>query len=335
MSNTDALVNNTIISNTFVDVGIGKICKVCRQPAGLTVVFGLHKHSSKQGVGAFEKNICKSCEAEKARKYRQANPEKTSQNKKRYRDKNRGTIRYHVQEKISTWRKASNVASDLTVDYLVDLYNQQSGLCYYSGESMVFGWIDGKVNHNSLSLDRLDPSKGYIQGNVVWCTYLINTMKQNLTEHQFYKTINKIYLTRQGANMASIKEKLQRITTEAKLGDLPRLIEHACSEDAKDGKTSCRLYFYEPPKGKLPFFASLGPANQALWKEINRPFDKRISLTEEDFIKQVVADLEKETQLKIKFLDFPQPNASGPTQHAENISSYVHGASVVLDVSWE
>jgi len=325
MLNTDALADNVTTTDASDNSGIGKICKVCLQPASLTVVFGLHKHTSKKGVGAYEKTICKACEAEKARKYRQNNRDKTSKNKKRYRDKNRGTIKYHVQERIAQWRKASNVMSDLTVDYLVDLYNQQDGLCYYSGETMVFGWIDGKVNHNSLSLDRLDPSKGYIQGNVVWCTYLINTMKQNLTEQQFYKTINKIYLTRQGANMVSIKEKLQRITTEAKLGDLPRIIEHACSEEAKDGKTSCRLYFYEPPRGKLPFYASLGPANQALWKEINRPFDKRTQLTEDDFIKQIVADLEKETQLKIVFLE----------QNVQNVGSYQHGASVVLDISWE
>lgn len=57
---------------------------------------------------------------------------------------------------------------------------------------MVFGWVNGKINSDTLSLDKLDPSKGYIKGNVVWCSYLINTMKQNMTEEQFYTFIEGI-----------------------------------------------------------------------------------------------------------------------------------------------
>lgn len=88
--------------------------------------------------------------------------------------------------------KASNIASDLTVEYLVELYSQQNGCCYYSNEKMVFGWIDGKVQHNTLSLDKLDPTKGYVKENVVWCSYLANTMKQDMNEQQFYNYMLKI-----------------------------------------------------------------------------------------------------------------------------------------------
>src|SRR5271157_847822 len=137
--------------------GIGKICKVCNQPPSETVVFGQHKYNFKDGIGYRERSTCQTCEARLAREYMAANKHKRSEAKKKHRDKFYGTIKYHVQEKISTWRKASCVPSDLTVDYLVDLYNQQNGYCFYSGEKMVFGWVDGKVHHNSLSLDKLDP----------------------------------------------------------------------------------------------------------------------------------------------------------------------------------
>jgi len=50
----------------------------------------------------------------------------------------------------------------------------------------------GKPLPNSLSLDRLIPSEGYIQGNVVWCSYFINTMKGNLSEREFYDLMNTI-----------------------------------------------------------------------------------------------------------------------------------------------
>jgi hypothetical protein len=45
---------------------------------------------------------------------------------------------------------------------------------------------------NQISLDKLTPSKGYTKGNVVWCTYLINTCKNMLTEDEFYKICAKI-----------------------------------------------------------------------------------------------------------------------------------------------
>jgi hypothetical protein len=170
-----------------------KICNACKQSLPINS-FDMAVYVSK--INDEEclrpRSKCRDCEAKIAREYTAANKDKRAEAKKKHREKYYGTIKYHVQQKISAWRKASAVQSDLTVDYLIDLYNRQNGLCYYSGEKMIFGWIDGKVNHNSLSLDKLDPSKGYVQGNVRWCTYLANTMKQDLTEQEFYSHIRSI-----------------------------------------------------------------------------------------------------------------------------------------------
>lgn len=135
---------------------------------------------------------CIECSKKHTTNYIDHNYDMVYAKKKANRVEHKNDIKFHVQEKISTWRKASCVPSDLTVDYLVDLYNKQNGCCYYSREKMVFGWVDGKVHHNSLSLDKLDPSKGYVQGNVVWCSYLTNTMKRDLTEAEFYDLLSKI-----------------------------------------------------------------------------------------------------------------------------------------------
>ena len=271
---------------------------------------------------------CIECSKKHTSSYIEENAELVSSKKKAVREKLKTDIRHHVQEKIATWRKASCVPSDLTVDYLVNLYEQQDGYCYYFREKMIFGWIDGKVHHNSLSLDKLDPDKGYVQGNVVWCTYLANTMKQNMNEQQFYNAINKIFQTTYGVAMSnefSIADKLRKLTMDAKLGDLPKVIEKECAEEAKKGKNSCRIYFHEAPEGILPFYGNLGPAYKSLHKEIRRQFmgyvdlEKQSNMTLEQFRAQIIYELGVETSLEIKPLEPP---------------TYPNGASVVLDVSW-
>jgi hypothetical protein len=170
-----------------------KICNYCKLNLPIEK-FRLRKYVSKINNKSADRpaSRCRDCEKQNRKDYVKNNPEKIKATGERYHEKHLGTIKYHVQERIAGWHKASVIPSDLTVDYLVDLYNKQDGYCYYSGEKMIFGWIDGKINHNTMSLDKLDPSKGYVQGNVVWCSYLVNTMKQDLTENEFYEMLSKI-----------------------------------------------------------------------------------------------------------------------------------------------
>lgn len=135
---------------------------------------------------------CIECSKQHSSSYIQENYELVYSKKKNNRVINKHEVTFHIKDRISAWRKASIVKSDLTVDYLVDLYNKQDGYCYYSGEKMVIGWVNGKINQQTMSLDKLDPNKGYVQGNVVWCSYLTNTMKQNLNESEFYILLSKI-----------------------------------------------------------------------------------------------------------------------------------------------
>lgn len=105
--------------------------------------------------------------------------------RKNYRDSKIGDIKFFVQERISGWRKKTP-DSDLTTDYLVTLFETQSGRCYYSNVPLTFNRGKETILPDSLSLDRLTPDLGYVIGNVVWCSYLTNTMKQQMSENQFY-----------------------------------------------------------------------------------------------------------------------------------------------------
>jgi hypothetical protein len=102
--------------------------------------------------------------------------------------------RYWIIERISQYHKKDPKipVSNLTVEYLMSLLEKQQHKCYYSNEPIFFGIDRGHALSNSASLDRLVPEKGYTIGNVVWCSYRLNTMKSNLSEDKFYALMQDV-----------------------------------------------------------------------------------------------------------------------------------------------
>jgi len=97
-------------------------------------------------------------------------------------------IRYHIQEGIARYRAQTPGRGDLTTAFLVELWARQNGQCFLTGTPMIMGGIgNGRPNPSSASLDRLDPKKGYVQGNVAWCSYQANTSKGSRTLEEFYE----------------------------------------------------------------------------------------------------------------------------------------------------
>lgn len=77
---------------------------------------------------------------------------------------------------------------NLTVEYLQNRWTAQAGHCYYSAKLISFESVTTKGNaphRDTPSLDRLDPTKGYTQGNVVWCSYAMNRMKNDFNYDEF------------------------------------------------------------------------------------------------------------------------------------------------------
>ena len=67
--------------------------------------------------------------------------------------------------------------------FIRDLYFKQKARCFYTGKNFNF-----KEELKKLSLDRIDSSKGYTKGNVVWCLKGINFLKYSFD----YKTIKEM-----------------------------------------------------------------------------------------------------------------------------------------------
>lgn len=87
-------------------------------------------------------------------------------------------------------RRAQNdkKVCDITLEDLLRQFEDQRGLCYYSGTSLSLRPND----INGLSLDRVDSEKGYVKGNVVLCGAIVNKMKTDLSVEQFIEICTAI-----------------------------------------------------------------------------------------------------------------------------------------------
>lgn len=71
---------------------------------------------------------------------------------------------------------------NVTMKYLWDLYIAQNKKCNLSGLPIEFG---RKRASTSVSVDRIDSTKGYVEGNVQWVHKKINIMKNVYSQEEF------------------------------------------------------------------------------------------------------------------------------------------------------
>lgn len=86
--------------------------------------------------------------------------------------------------KIQRSAKVRGIEFNLTKEYLNDLYQKQLGICAITGDKL--------PSINESSLDRIDSSKGYIEGNVQWVTVQANKCKHILSMQELYKFCQKV-----------------------------------------------------------------------------------------------------------------------------------------------
>lgn len=77
--------------------------------------------------------------------------------------------------------KQKKIDFDLDLSYLLEIHHQQKSMCAYSRKPMAIAL--NKVN--SVSIDRIDSSKGYVKGNVCLSWAIVNCMKGDLSVKDF------------------------------------------------------------------------------------------------------------------------------------------------------
>lgn len=84
-----------------------------------------------------------------------------------------------------------SIEFSVTMEYAWGIFETQNRRCALSGELLVFG-INKKNSLTTASIDRIDPSKGYIQGNIQWVHKKVNIMKNVMLSDEFLGWCQKI-----------------------------------------------------------------------------------------------------------------------------------------------
>ncbi len=173
--------------------------------------------------------------AEYEKEYRQKNKERIAEYDKEYYQKNKESIAEWQKEydksrakpttevyryfgdrasKLKTKSRKNKIPYDLDGKYLQSIY-PEDGKCPALNVEMKAGSdSDWRL---SPSVDRIDPSGGYVRGNVIWISWLANCIKSSATPKQivavgeFYKQLEAethlhLHLNVLNATIASKKE---------------------------------------------------------------------------------------------------------------------------------
>jgi len=93
---------------------------------------------------------------------------------------------------------------NVSLEYVADLYKKQNGKCALSGMPIEIKGNPWKGQNGSL--DRIDSTKGYIEGNVQWLHKTVNGMKWDLEEEKLLELVKQIYNHKQLENYEVTKE---------------------------------------------------------------------------------------------------------------------------------
>lgn len=130
----------------------------------------------------------------KSTKWARENPERAAAQQR----KTRNTLRGAINSKVSSARQRArnkNMAFDLDIDFIQNLWEDQKGLCALTGKKMSLrGNKNSEETFNSFSIDRIDSTRGYTKDNVHLIRWGVNSIKNNMSMDKFFDLVSDIYL---------------------------------------------------------------------------------------------------------------------------------------------
>lgn len=88
--------------------------------------------------------------------------------------------------------KKKGIPFSLTFEDLLSQWYKQHGKCFYTGLQLKIKIESYYGNREVISIDRIEPEKGYVKENIVFCCDCINTMKSNIPLEDFKRYISLV-----------------------------------------------------------------------------------------------------------------------------------------------
>ena len=131
------------------------------------------------------RTYCKACVREKAAKWRADKPGYRGSGRTRSIDSEYRAVMSAIRQRLvdarSRCRKLKREAPTTSDLHLLEVFKSQQGKCALSGVTLSLE----KDHPHCLSLDKIDPSKGYEDGNVQWLSWYVNRAKGEMTLEVF------------------------------------------------------------------------------------------------------------------------------------------------------
>lgn len=94
---------------------------------------------------------------------------------------------------IKRGAESRNIEFNITIEYLWEVFIKQNKQCALSGVNLYFSDIrKNKNKKRTVSVDRINSSVGYIEGNIQWVHKTVNIMKNKLSNEEFIDFCKKI-----------------------------------------------------------------------------------------------------------------------------------------------
>ena len=91
--------------------------------------------------------------------------------------------------RIKNRKRDSGREVDVDKEYLKEVFEQQKGVCIYSGVALKHP-AEGKSNQlTTASVDRIDSNKGYVKGNIQFTSIVCNHAKNGMSDTEMKEWI--------------------------------------------------------------------------------------------------------------------------------------------------
>ena len=154
-----------------------KICTACKRNLPTSEF-----NTEANWKGEYQRGVCKVCLQSSKAKTISSSPY---------------TYLGQVFSKLKSIRIKQGVEWEVEVDYIRALWDIQEGKCALSGMYMTWQAGEGKQDFN-VGIDRKDPNKGYIIGNIQLVAERVNVMKHTLGGSEFYWLFKTIVTNKEG-----------------------------------------------------------------------------------------------------------------------------------------